>query len=187
MAQVGLNGPKHAHKGGAFLFGVGHMRALAAPPPVVALWHGEAAPPAGAYPSREPERWRTASLPASENHAKDRGAVGTPCATVTRYLVTDSECAQAPRSPYLPDLGRACSKGRRRELVFAAATRTEEGCRRWHSQAVAAVPVRLYDCSMVTQITLNTEPLGFDSRQGHSNGKLEVARTRASLIRTCSP
>ena len=40
--------------GGAFFFDVGDMRALAAPPPAVALWHGAAAPPAGAY--REPER-----------------------------------------------------------------------------------------------------------------------------------
>jgi len=31
-----------------------------------------------------------------------------------RHTVCDSESAQAPRSPYLPDLGRACSKGRRR-------------------------------------------------------------------------
>jgi hypothetical protein len=32
----------------------------------------------------------------------------------------------------------------------------------------AIVQPRLYDCLMVTQITLNTEPHGFDSCQGHS-------------------
>jgi hypothetical protein len=36
----------------------------------------------------------------------------------------------------------------------------------------AIVQPRLYDCLMVTQITLNTEPHGFDSCQGHSYGKV---------------
>ena len=37
----------------------------------------------------------------------------------------------------------------------------------------AIVQPRLYDCSMVTLITLNTEPhAGFDSCQGHSTEKL---------------
>ena len=36
----------------------------------------------------------------------------------------------------------------------------------------AIVQPRLYDCAMVTQITLNTEPHGFDSCQGHSYGKV---------------
>ena len=35
----------------------------------------------------------------------------------------------------------------------------------------AIVQPRLYDSLMVTQITLNTEPHGFDSCQGHSYGK----------------
>ena len=37
----------------------------------------------------------------------------------------------------------------------------------------AIVQPRLYDCSMVTQITLNTEPHGLDSCQGHSTEKAQ--------------
>ena len=39
----------------------------------------------------------------------------------------------------------------------------------------AIVQPRLYDCLMVTQIALNTEPLGLDSCQGHSDGKVAGA------------
>ena len=38
----------------------------------------------------------------------------------------------------------------------------------------AIVQPRLYDCLMVTQITLNTEPHGFDPCQGHSYGKADM-------------
>jgi hypothetical protein len=38
----------------------------------------------------------------------------------------------------------------------------------------AIVQPRLYDCLMVTQITLNTEPHGLDSCQGHSYEKFVV-------------
>jgi hypothetical protein len=37
----------------------------------------------------------------------------------------------------------------------------------------AIVQPRLFDCLMVTQITLNTEPQGFDPCQGHSYGKAD--------------
>ncbi len=38
----------------------------------------------------------------------------------------------------------------------------------------AIVQPRLYDCLMVTQITLNTEPHGFDPCQGHSYEKADM-------------
>ena len=38
----------------------------------------------------------------------------------------------------------------------------------------AIVQPRLYDSLMVTQITLNTEPHGFDPCQGHSYGKADM-------------
>jgi hypothetical protein len=41
-------------------------------------------------------------------------------------------------------------------------------------QAIAAIQPRLYDCLMVTQIILNTEPHGFDSCQGHSDENFVV-------------
>ncbi len=39
---------------------------------------------------------------------------------------------------------------------------------------------RLYDRSMVTQITLNTEPHGFDSCRGHFWKELATSRYRAA-------
>jgi hypothetical protein len=36
--------------------------------------------------------------------------------------------------------------------------------------------LEVYDCLMVTQITLNTEPHGFDSCQGHSYEKFATNR-----------
>ena len=51
--------------------------------------------------------------------------------------------------------------------------RVISGCTRNHQ---AIVQPRLYDCLMVTQITLNTEPHGFDSCQGHSYEKFATNR-----------
>jgi hypothetical protein len=45
----------------------------------------------------------------------------------------------------------------------------------------AIVQPRLYDYLMVTQITLNTEPHGLDSSQGHSYGK-KVTTTLWSFV-----
>jgi hypothetical protein len=44
----------------------------------------------------------------------------------------------------------------------------------------AIVQPRLYDCLMVTQITLKTEPHGFDSCQGHFTEKVAKALSDAS-------
>jgi hypothetical protein len=87
---------------------VGDMRALAAPPPVVAnvvacQWSGGCASgwTAGAY--REPERWRTARIDG-------------PGSWRCRHTVCDSEsrCAEAMRRgstlAVLPDTGRAVFK-----------------------------------------------------------------------------
>ncbi len=52
----------------------------------------------------------------------------------------------------------------------------------------AIVQPRLYDCLMVTQITLNTEPHGFDPYQGHSYGKNRLGtRVPPGLIRSPLP
>jgi hypothetical protein len=52
-------------------------------------------------------------------------------------------------------------------------------------QTQSSVQPRLYDSLMVTQITLNTEPHGFDSRQGHSYEKVSrnLAFHRAMGVR----
>ncbi len=52
----------------------------------------------------------------------------------------------------------------------------------------AIVQPRLYDCLMVTQITLNTEPHGFDSSgcQGHSYGKADSLYRARRSRRACS-
>jgi hypothetical protein len=42
------------------------------------------------------------------------------------------------------------------------------------SESGAEGGMRLYDSLMVTQITLNTEPHGFDPCQGHSYGKADM-------------
>jgi hypothetical protein len=50
----------------------------------------------------------------------------------------------------------------------------------------AIVQPRLYDCLMVTQITLNTEPHGFDSCQGHSLRKSFVVLGQVCVVDHCS-
>jgi hypothetical protein len=47
-------------------------------------------------------------------------------------------------------------------------------------RAIAQPGPRLYDRSMVTQITLNTEPHGFDSCRGHVWKELATSRYRAA-------
>ncbi len=44
------------------------------------------------------------------------------------------------------------------------------------------VQPRLYDCLMVTQITLNTEPHGFDSCQGRSSSYEKFATNRGTFV-----
>jgi hypothetical protein len=111
-------GPEPALTGGALsLFSVGDMRALGAPPPVVALcqWHGAAMPqapsPAGAYrkpqrpvagsargsgrrgPGLRPALLRTSGLPVKAKvqctHPKSQGSVYAAVHTELRLLRED--------------------------------------------------------------------------------------------------